>query len=83
MTADPATASVADVRRAIHRKFFTSGPSADPVEVAMSIVGPVLDGGDKRIAERDALIAQLVAWRDRLLSKDEDEAILKPEGSAT
>ena len=79
---DPADATSADVRRAIHRKFFTSGPSADPVEVAMSIVGPVLDGRDKRIAERDALIAQLVAWRDRLLSKDEAEAIPEPKGLA-
>ena len=50
MTADPATASVADVRRAIHRKFFTSGPSADPVEVAMSIIGPVMDALHREIA---------------------------------
>ena len=46
---DPADASVADVRRALHRKFYTAGPSADPVDVAMSIAGPVIDAQAREI----------------------------------
>ena len=48
MTVDPADATSADVRRALHRKFYTSGPSADPVDVAMSIAGPVIEAKDRR-----------------------------------
>jgi hypothetical protein len=44
---DPADASVADVRKALDRKFRIYGPS---VEVAMSIFGPVLEARDREIA---------------------------------
>ena len=49
----PADASVADVRKALDRKFRIYGASA---EVAMSIFGPVLEA-------RDRLIARLRAER--------------------
>ena len=48
MTVDPADASVADVRRALRHRFRTCEPDADPVEVAMSIAGPVIEAKDRR-----------------------------------
>ena len=59
---DPATASCADVERAIHRRLLSLPSGTDPVTAVMSIVQPVIEAKDGATVRERRRVAAIYGW---------------------